>query len=82
MYPLDVDSRRILGRELTQRRRASAARPRGLGARSALGRWLVTAGLRLAPDAAPRPASGATRAPRPLERACDGSSGQALAFRS
>ena len=79
MYPLDVPSRRILGRELTQaRRRAAAAAPGGPSARNAIGRWLVAAGLRLAPGAASTPASGAQRS---LEPACDGASGQALAFR-
>lgn len=79
MYPLDVPSRRILGRELTQTRRAAAAAaaPPGPSARSTIGRWLVAAGLRLAPEAASTPAS---RAQRSLEPACDGSSGQALAF--
>jgi hypothetical protein len=77
VYPLDVDSRRILGRELTESRRVAAA-ARGPSARNAVGRWLVAAGLRLAPEAAP---TLATRAHQTLEPACDGSSGQALAFR-
>jgi hypothetical protein len=61
VYPLDVQSRRILSRELFASRRAAARRPsrgRGPGPRATVGRWLVAAGLRLAPDAQPalRPA--------------------------
>lgn len=59
MYPLDVHSRRILSRELAESRRAAAVRPPGPGPRATVGRWLVAAGLRLAPDAHPplRPAA-------------------------
>ena len=56
MYPLDVHSRRILSRELLESRRAAAHRPgpgSGSGPRATVGRWLVAAGLRLAPDAQP-----------------------------
>jgi hypothetical protein len=53
LYPLDVHSRRILSRELAQSRRAAAAR--GPGMRVTIGRWLVSAGLRLAPEAASEP---------------------------
>jgi hypothetical protein len=64
VHPLDVHSRSILSRELAESRRAAAAR--GPGARATVGKWLVSAGRRLAPDAvvpcppevAERPAAG------------------------
>ena len=51
MHPFDVHSRSILSRELAQSRRAAAGVP-GPDLRATIGRWLVSAGLRLAPDAA------------------------------